>query len=135
VPFDVVIPENERDKKLFDKLKNELSGILNWALERCKQWQENGLSIPNEVRDATDTYRVEMDSIQNFLDQCVVDKDLSVETSARDLYTAYKAWCDDTGERLQSQRMLCMKLADKGFEKVKKRDGIYWIGIRTESDS
>ena len=32
VPFDVTIPEDQRDKELPHTLKGELSGILNWAL-------------------------------------------------------------------------------------------------------
>jgi len=38
VPFDVTIPPKERDKRLLVKLRAELPGILNWALEGCQQW-------------------------------------------------------------------------------------------------
>ena len=43
VPFDVVIPSEERDDNLLSKLKAEASGILNWMLEGLKQWQAVGL--------------------------------------------------------------------------------------------
>jgi putative DNA primase/helicase len=33
VPFKILIPEEEQDKDLIDKLKKEYSGILNWAIE------------------------------------------------------------------------------------------------------
>ncbi len=137
VPFDVVIPEKDREKDLFDKLLHELPGILNWALDGCMQWQKEkcGLSLPDEVREATNEYRMEMDSIHNFLDQCVVEKDLTVETSAKDIYAAYEKWCTDAGQRIQNKIVLGKRLAAMGYENMKKRDGNYWIGLRISSDS
>ena len=36
-------------------------GILNWALEGCLKWGEEGLGLPPAVREATAEYRTEMD--------------------------------------------------------------------------
>jgi putative DNA primase/helicase len=44
VPFEVVIGEAHRDKDLADKLKRELSGVLNWALQGCLAWDFWNLS-------------------------------------------------------------------------------------------
>ena len=46
VPFDVVIPPQDRDSDLPDKLKAELPGILAWAVRGCLEWQEQGLAAP-----------------------------------------------------------------------------------------
>ena len=35
--------EGREDAQLTDKLKQELPGILNWAVEGCLQWQRQGL--------------------------------------------------------------------------------------------
>ena len=49
VPYDVVIPERERDPDLKEKLLAEGPGILNWLIEGCSQWQAIGLSEPDCV--------------------------------------------------------------------------------------
>jgi len=70
VPFDITIPENDRDGKLREKLKTELPGILNWALEGCLDWQTNGLITPKKVEDATEEYKNDMDIIKAWSGDC-----------------------------------------------------------------
>ena len=60
MPFEVRIPEHEKDKKLPEKLRAERSGILAWAVRGCLDWQKNGLGEAEEVRAATETYRAEI---------------------------------------------------------------------------
>ena len=36
---------------LAEKLMSELSGILNWAVQGCLDWQEHGLQTPLIVED------------------------------------------------------------------------------------
>ena len=62
VPLGVVIPKAEQDRSLRDKLRAERSGIFNWALEGCLEWQREGLGEPEEVRLATEEYREDMDT-------------------------------------------------------------------------
>jgi putative DNA primase/helicase len=57
VPFGVSIPDDEQDRKLGEKLRDGLPGILKWALEGCLAWQSSGLGQPDEVREATAAYR------------------------------------------------------------------------------
>jgi putative DNA primase/helicase len=47
LPFDVTIPEEERDADLQDKLLRELPGILTWAVQGCLKWREIKLSKPD----------------------------------------------------------------------------------------
>ena len=88
VPFEVTIPEDERDTSLPEKLKEELSGILSWAVQGCLEWQESGLSVPDEVRVATDGYRGEMDVLGQFIADCCFVAP-SVRAKAPSLYVAY----------------------------------------------
>jgi P4 family phage/plasmid primase-like protien len=53
IPFDVTIPENERDPNLPSKLRDELSGILAWAVKGAMEWYASGLGEPDEVKRAT----------------------------------------------------------------------------------
>ena len=64
IPFLVTIPEEKQDRELVSKLKEELPGILNWAIKGCLAWQKDGLGVPEEVKAATDEYRKEPRSLQ-----------------------------------------------------------------------
>ncbi len=70
VPFDVQIPQGERDPKLGEKLWEERSGILNWLMAGLCDYIDNGLQIPPIIRDATAEYREESDPIMTYLLEC-----------------------------------------------------------------
>ena len=115
VPFKIIIPEEERDRNLLQKLKQELSGILNWAIKGCLEWQLYGLGTPAEVTDATNEYRNEMDFLNNFIsDCCIIGPDQSVQS--KELYLAYSKWCEENGEYQLKQASFGRKLQEKGFD-------------------
>mgnify|MGYP001560364601 FL=1 len=132
IPFDVTIPEAERDKHLTEKLKAELPGILAWAVKGCLEWQREGLKTPDEVRNATNEYQGAMDTIGAFLGECCILTP-EVKAKARDLYGVYREWCETGGEYALSQRSFGLRLTERGLERVKS-SGNYWkgIGIKTE---
>src|SRR5215211_2857660 len=72
IPWTVRIPAHEKDRRLPYKLGQELSGILNWALEGYRLYVEEGLEPPQAVQEATDEYRKDMDKLGQFIDdKCV----------------------------------------------------------------
>jgi putative DNA primase/helicase len=135
VPFNVQIPEREQDKRLIDKLRAELPGILNWAMAGCLAWQRDGLGAPQEVTEATAAYRAEMDEIGGFIDErCVLNRRAVVP--AADLYSTYSKWCEASGEKPLTQRIFGMKLTERGL--TRKRLGAamrwHWAGIELRTD-
>ncbi|KHQ51239.1 DNA primase family protein [Mameliella alba] len=67
-PFDVQIPEGERDEKLGDALfSEERSGILNWMIAGLLDYLEGGLQEPAQVVQATEDYRKDSDPLGDFL--------------------------------------------------------------------
>ena len=46
-----------------DALRAEFPGILSWALQGCRDWQQHGLPMPDKVAAATADYRSEMDAL------------------------------------------------------------------------
>jgi len=136
VPFTVTIPEAERDPQLTLKLRRELPGILAWAVRGCLAWREHGLAAPAGVVDATATYREEMDVLGGFLEECGVASHRA-RVKAKDLYTAYTAWCEANGERPISQKVMGQRLQDRGFQRFKGSRGVRcWrgLGLRSEAD-
>ena len=130
IPFDVTIPEPERDRHLLKKLKEELPGIMAWAVQGCLEWIENGIGEPEEVKAATQEYRNEMDVLSQFISDCCVEK-ASLKTLFKDLYQAYTGWCDSNGEQSLTKRIFGTKLREKGYKPVRIGQGGSrgWIGI------
>lgn len=56
VPFSVTIPAAERDAELAEKLREEWGSILQWMINGCLTWQEQGLNSPAIVKHPTEDY-------------------------------------------------------------------------------
>ena len=110
IPFTVQIPKDEQDRELPEKLKAELPGILNSAIEGCINWQDKGLSTPLAVQEATQKYRDEMDILGDFVGECCIIAS-GASATAKELYSAYTQWAEDNGEkRSLPQRTFGMSL-------------------------
>jgi len=130
IPFSVRIQPREQDKKLLIKLRNEFSGILNWAIKGALKWKMDGLGEPAEVTEATKFYRDEMDILSRFLDErCRLSPEM--RAGSTNLYKEYKDWSDQSGENPLSQTKFGTRLNEKGFNKNRSgSDGGYrWLGI------
>lgn len=129
IPFTAHIPTAEQDKRLGQKLRAELQGILAWAVQGCLAWQREGLGLPTAVQQATDTYRSEMDSLGSFIeDRCELKE--GAVTPKKELYEAYKAWCDLYGEYPLSHKLLSLRLQERGIEEGRTKTTRFWAGIR-----
>jgi len=130
IPFAVTIAAGERDETLPEKLLAELPGILNWALAGCRDWLQHGLGMPEEVQQATGSYRAEMDLLGNWIGDCCVEG-VNHQATAAELYASYKKWCEDNGIRgVMAQYALGSRLSERGFEMKRGHGGKrYWRGI------
>jgi putative DNA primase/helicase len=129
IPFTVSIPDKEKDRKLGEKLRAELPGILAWAVQGCLDWQRHSLAEPNEVRSATQAYRDEMDTFKDFVEDCCVVTD-GKSTPVSSLYTKYQQWCEGSGEPPVTKKALGRLIAARlGLEQSRTSLGRSWIGI------
>jgi putative DNA primase/helicase len=130
IPWAVTIPPNEQDKKLTEKLRGELPGILAWVVRGCSEWLRQGLKAPEEVRQATKAYRAEMDVLAAFLADCCVRGD-DEEAFAGELWGAWKRWSEETGEQTGSQKRFGGRLAERGFlnHRDSKTGRKVWSGL------
>jgi putative DNA primase/helicase len=116
IPFEVEIPPKERDDNLGDKLRAELSGILNWLLEGCLRWQAEGLGKTPKVQAATKEYQKEMDAIGEWLEeQCNTDDPNAAET-AKNLYESYVKWSQENNLGVESQTSFGRSLTRRKFK-------------------
>jgi putative DNA primase/helicase len=130
VPWAVTIPPAEQDKKLPEKLRDELPGVLAWIVRGCAEWQREGLRAPEEVRQATQAYRAEMDVLAAFLADCCL-RAADEEAFAGELWGAWKRWCEEAGEQAGSQKRFGGRLAERGFlnHRDSKTGRKVWSGL------
>jgi putative DNA primase/helicase len=128
VPFNVRIPESERDPQLLENLKAELPAVLAWAIEGALEYGEEGLIAPPIVLDATDEYRREQDSFGDFLEErCTIEEGRFA--SASSLHQAYTDWAKTAQEESMSAKAFGTKLAERGFDKQRTGGHRGWRGI------
>lgn len=115
VPFAVRIPDDEQDKQLTQKMRDEWPGILAWMVQGCRMWQQDGLTMPSEIELATKDYRAEQDMMEEFLEECcIVGEGLRV--SRPKIWRRYQDWLSASGERSGlSKKSLYDRLRQRGF--------------------
>jgi putative DNA primase/helicase len=133
IPFEVRIPEEERDKHLPKKLRQEFPGILAWAVRGCLDWQKNGLEPPGRVTSSTEEYRAEMDWMSAFLKECCVRKE-TANTKASELHAALIKWWPLDDEGIPTKKEFSQRLGTAGFRSFKKSGFMWWSGIALQSE-
>jgi putative DNA primase/helicase len=132
VPFAVQIPKAERDKQLETTLREELPGILAWAVRGCLTWQrDNSLGEPAAVVNATQGYRDDMDDVGRFLTEVCLLDDEHYKVQASTLLKVYHQWC---GQATMTGKAFAQHLTDKGYSTKHTMTGNYWQRIGLPSD-
>jgi len=134
IPFDVVIPSEQRDTRLAEKLREEAPGILRWLVEGARQWQRLGIAEPDTIAAATDSYRTENDPLAEFMDDCCEMADAGW-TSASDLRCTYELYCHDRGDPEIGGREFNERLRRRGVRYDRRRSIRGWAGIRIRGRS
>lgn len=65
IPFDHVVPKEDRDPQLEQKLKAEASGIVNWLLIGARSYFKGKIIVPQKVSEATNQYLDDNDSVRS----------------------------------------------------------------------
>jgi putative DNA primase/helicase len=131
VPFDVVIPEEERDGDLPERLKQAAPAVLAWCYAGWLDYQKQGLNPPDAVRVRTEQYREESDLLARFLKERTLDTPHGYVRSG-ELFTAWSDWCHKSGikgEEVGSTVTFAASMQTRGFEKKARNVGAVWIGL------
>lgn len=125
VPFTRRFDGENQDKHLKNKLRRpeEMSGILNWLLQGCLEWQRVGLAPPPEVVQATLEYRGENDKLKDWIEECCDVHSMAV-SSCEALYKSYQAWNLGHGEKyFLAYKNFNAAMEKKGFQKFSGHAG------------
>lgn len=126
-----VIPEDERDTQLKERIKTEGAGILNWALEGLDRLRQRGrFDIPASVVAATDNFRNTNDIPAQFVAECCVtgtdETGDPYKVKSSQLYKNYRDWCFDTGHKPQSSTSIAQDWRRLKFEQHRGGAGVFW---------
>ncbi len=136
VPFNVVIPPEERDGELPQRLRLEAEGVLAWLVEGYKAWRTDGLAEPEAIKAATKKYRQESDALGRFLDsRCLTGEHYHVPS--RELYQAWRSWGITEGiheDDLGTEKTFSMRVEERGFDKKRTSAGQRFVGIGLSSE-
>lgn len=133
IPFNVTIPEPERDEHLLDKLLDEMPGIFAWAVGGCAMWQADGLDEPDEVKAATQEYRADNDILTDFINDRL-ELGSAFKEDLKSMHLEYLNWCEESGiKKKLSKQTFNSKLRERGWED--KLSGTrHWLGVRIKPD-
>lgn len=134
VPWPVVVPADERDEHLGDRLHLDADAVLAWLVAGYREWHEHGMVEPDAVTAATDAYRGESDSLGRFLgERCLTAAGFHIRSS--ELFAAWSKWCTDEGVDPGSNKAFTA-LTNRGFDPPQhSRRGAVWRGIGLASDT
>lgn len=134
IPMNHVIPHDQRDGNLDEKLLNELPGIFNWCLEGGRRLRHNGhFTRSRQSEAARDDFRKENDTERLYMtERCQTGNQYKVAVET--IYQDYKTWCDESGYRPKAKVQFGKDLARLGFKAGRGTAGArFWSGITLNS--
>lgn len=118
------------DRKLTGTLiRDELPGIMQWAIEGCLQWQRVGLDRCGIVQRETAEYLHGQDLLAQWMEECCVTGPGNAAQSSM-LFASWEKWCVEQGERPGSNKALTEQLLKVGMSRVRTAAGVQIKGMR-----
>ena len=110
--FDTEIKDNEKIRDLSDRFKDELDGILNFALEKVKILIKNGtftrsIKMNNEI----ELYKDEVDPMRRYIKENIKLNTNSI-IPKKLLYAHYNSWINDNGFKSLNESNFSKKLKE-----------------------
>lgn len=120
IGWDVIVPPAKRIRGLDEKiLAREASGVLNWAIRGCLDWQQQGLAVPASVTAKTREHIAQSNPLVTWLEE-ETDNVLASVTENSVLYASYKTWAEKSGvQRPMSLKAFTLRLTESGYEQSK----------------
>lgn len=134
VPFDVVVPAEERDPALPETLSLHADAVLSWIVAGHFDYEDNGgMREPASVRRATGNYQADSDAVARFIgEECQTSP--HVHTTTRDLFSLWQSWAIRDGAEALSEKAFSGELTRLGYEARRTNRGKVWAGLKPLSD-
>lgn len=111
-------------------LDTEREGIFAWLCEGARLYLTHGLgAMPEACKEATDSYRAEMDILGRFIAECL--EDAPGQTIVfRDLYEEYEKWCTSRKEEPTPARFFSDAMSERGIFHKHNNKGTVFLNMR-----
>jgi putative DNA primase/helicase len=129
--FNRIFTDQEQDKELTPRLKTELPGIFNWAVEGLARLLENGaFTVPESSIKTIEEYKLGSNPVAQFVeyhtDKINVVTHPQLGTATKDLYNEYREFCASNGYSPLNANNFGVKLKSFGIERYKFRQSRYY---------
>jgi putative DNA primase/helicase len=102
IPMTVVFDRTSGRECIRDLARTQLfaeaDGILNWLLEGLAAYRSEGLEESAQVLDATEAYRLDSDSVAQYINEAKEEHSLVPDDKAKvlnsTLFAGYERWCE-----------------------------------------
>lgn len=129
VPFEVVVPEDQRDPGLPERLELHADAILAWAVAGYVDYRAGGMREPATVVQATGDYQADSDAVARFIAEACMTGPGHVATMG-ELFAAWGTWSRAEGAEQLSQKAFAAELDRCGYPAGKRtKRGIPRPGI------
>lgn len=131
VPFRATITTQGSRSNYGDILVQEAGpSILVWAIEGAVNFARNGyqLQTPDVVEEVTAAYRGQEDWVGNFVAECCTTA-ADAQTGAAELYQAYRAWAERSGDYVRRLPDFNAAMEAAGFQKITPKNKRTWVGV------
>ena len=129
--FNRTFAPDEQDQRLRDKLRDELPGVLNLALEGMAGVFERGtFTSAASVEAAKDAWKLEADQVAQFAEEsCRFER--AAQVASAELYKAYESWAEDAGiKRSLNRNNFSRRMCRLGAEVHKGAGGVrFLVGV------
>lgn len=99
IPFHRKFTDEQKDVNLFQKLQDELPGILNWAIQGLDRLRQNGhFTQSAAAQAAADDLRLKTNPVAQWLQECTQPAPV-LATKASEAFGSYKLWCEANGRQ------------------------------------
>ncbi len=141
-----VIPLEQQDKELLDKMYAEREGIVYKAVKALQTVIANGyrFSEPDSVMAARERYQTENNTVISFFEDCMCEREngkISDACTTGKIYKVYKEWCRDNNNGFaKTYKEFRTRLADHlgtSFEDmiVKRSSGTFYKDFTLTQES
>lgn len=129
--FNRIFKKEECDTGLADKLiQEELSGILNFALQGLKRLYKKGFTDVPSSKATKREWELSADQVAAFIDEeCELDSTAKIPIG--DLYSKYKDWADDSGIKSNvNKNNLTSRLKRMGCTAIRNGSARMLLGVK-----
>ena len=129
IPFTRQFKGKDRDNNLVPKLQADCEYILKYLVDGAYNYYKYGLQEPEIIREETEKYCIEADSVRSFLDNATV-YEKGCLTMSSNLHRAYVEYCEACAYDALDNKSFSQTLIQKGYEKKIKNKGAFFKNIK-----